>query len=99
VGHASPDRHRAADPALLKAKPENAYFSRFIPAQHADKAEGMWQRYYRRWHSVTLDQIDAVQIDVVHELLPMGQAGRRQAWLFGAGQRRDPRLLRWPRAT
>ena len=55
---------------LLKAKPENAYFSRFIPAQHAGKAEGMWQRYYRRWHSVTLDQIDAVQIDVIHELRP-----------------------------
>ena len=55
---------------LLEAKPDNAYFSRFIPAQHADKAEGTWQRYYRRWHSVTLDQIDAVQIDVVHELKP-----------------------------
>jgi nicotinamidase-related amidase len=55
---------------LLEAMPENAIFSRFIPAQRADQAEGMWQRYYRRWHSVTLDQIDATQIDVVHELKP-----------------------------
>jgi nicotinamidase-related amidase len=55
---------------LLQAKPENAYFSRFIPARRADQAEGMWQRYYHRWHSVTLDQLDPAQIDVIHELKP-----------------------------
>jgi nicotinamidase-related amidase len=55
---------------LLSAHPGNAYFSRFIPAQHADHASGAWQRYYRRWSSVTLDKLDAVQVDVVHELRP-----------------------------
>jgi nicotinamidase-related amidase len=59
---------------LLAARPENAYFSRFVPPRRPDEAEGMWQRYYRRWHSVTLDQLDSVQIDVVHELRPW--AGR-----------------------
>ena len=55
---------------LLKARPENAYFSRFIPAQRPEHASGTWQRYYHRWHSVTLDQLDAAQVDVVHELKP-----------------------------
>jgi nicotinamidase-related amidase len=55
---------------LLKAKPANAWFSRFIPAQRAEQASGTWQRYYHRWHSVTLDQLDAAQVDVVHELKP-----------------------------
>jgi nicotinamidase-related amidase len=55
---------------LLTARPENAYFSRFIPTQHADHASGAWQRYYRRWSSVTLDQLDPAQIEVIHELRP-----------------------------
>jgi len=55
---------------LLMAKPDNAWFSRFIPAQRADQAEGTWRRFYRRWHSVTLDQLGPGQIDVVHELRP-----------------------------
>jgi len=55
---------------LLAARPENAYFSRFIPAPDADQASGAWQRYYRRWSSVTLDKLDPAQIDVVHELRP-----------------------------
>jgi nicotinamidase-related amidase len=55
---------------LLTARPSNAYFSRFIPAQRADDAGGAWKRYYRRWASVTLDQLDPAQIDVVHELRP-----------------------------
>ena len=56
LGHASADRHRSADPAPAgEPSRTNAYFTRFIPAQRADQAEGTWQRYYHRWHSVTLD--------------------------------------------
>jgi nicotinamidase-related amidase len=55
---------------LLQARPDNAWFSRFIPAQRADQAGGTWQRFYRRWHSVTLDQLDPGQIDVIPELRP-----------------------------
>lgn len=55
---------------LLRARPERTCFSRFIPAQHAGQASGAWQRYYRRWVSVTLDQLDPAQLDVVHELRP-----------------------------
>jgi nicotinamidase-related amidase len=55
---------------LLSARPENAYFSRFIPARHPDHATGAWQRYYRRWSGVTLDKLDPAQIEVVQELRP-----------------------------
>ena len=55
---------------LLAARPENAFFSRFIPPQHADQANGTWRRFYRRWSSVTLDRLDPMQIEIVHELRP-----------------------------
>lgn len=55
---------------LLAARPDNAYFSRFIPAQSAESAEGTWRRFYRRWSTVTLDRLDPAQIEIVHELRP-----------------------------
>jgi nicotinamidase-related amidase len=55
---------------LLSARPDRAWFTRFIPARRADDARGTWQRYYRRWSSVTLDTLDPSLIDVVHELKP-----------------------------
>lgn len=55
---------------LLTARPDNAYFSRFIPPQRAEHASGAWQRYYRRWSSVTLDNLDPGQVDIVPELRP-----------------------------
>jgi nicotinamidase-related amidase len=55
---------------LLTARPERACFSRFIPARHADQAHGTWQRFYRRWASVTLDRLDVAQLEVVRELRP-----------------------------
>lgn len=55
---------------LLTARPERAYFSRFMPARDAGQASGAWQRYYRRWASVTLDRLQPAQLEVVHELRP-----------------------------
>lgn len=55
---------------LLAAHPESAWFSRFIPAQRAEQANGTWQRYYRRWSNVTLDKLDPKLLDVVQELKP-----------------------------
>lgn len=56
---------------LAKARPSQAYFSRFIPARNADAASGAWQRYYRRWSSVTLDALDPGMVDIVPELQPL----------------------------
>lgn len=58
---------------LVNARPAQAYFSRFIPARNASAASGAWQRYYRRWSSVTLDAIDPSMVDVVPELQPMAR--------------------------
>jgi nicotinamidase-related amidase len=55
---------------LLRARPDRARFTRFIPPRQAEHARGTWQRYYRRWSSVTLDRLDPAMIDVVHELKP-----------------------------
>jgi nicotinamidase-related amidase len=55
---------------LLKAKPDNAYFSRFIPPQQMDHATGAWRRYYQRWHRVTLDRMDPALVNVIEELRP-----------------------------
>lgn len=55
---------------LLRARPDRAWFTRFIPPRRAADAPGTWQRYYRRWSSVTLDQLDPALIDVVRELKP-----------------------------
>jgi nicotinamidase-related amidase len=84
---------------LLSARPENAYFSRFIPARHADHASGAWQRYYRRWSNVTLDKLDPALVEIVQELRPwadrivdkagysaMTDAAFRQAALAGSGR-------------
>jgi nicotinamidase-related amidase len=55
---------------LLAARPDNAYFSRYVPPQNAGQAVGAWKRYYRRWSSVTLDEVDPVLMDIVAELRP-----------------------------
>lgn len=84
---------------LLSARPDNAYFSRFIPARQADHANGAWQRYYRRWSSVTLDKLDPALVEIVQELRPwakrmvdkagysaMANAAFRQAALASGGR-------------
>lgn len=58
---------------LLRARPESAYFSRFLPPAQAEHAIGAWQRYYRRWHRVTLERMDPSLVDVVAELRPWAQ--------------------------
>lgn len=55
---------------LLSARPERAYFSRFVPPQHMDHATGAWQRYYQRWHNVTLERMDPDLVNVIEELRP-----------------------------
>lgn len=43
--------------ALAKTAAGRCLFTRFITAQNAREARGSWQRYYRRWQSVTRDVV------------------------------------------
>lgn len=43
-------------------------FTRFIPAERADDAPGMWARYYRKWSNVTLERIDTGLIELMPHL-------------------------------
>lgn len=58
---------------LLRARPDSAYFSRFIPPAQSGDAPGAWRRYYRRWNRVTLDNMDPALVEVVAELQPWAQ--------------------------
>jgi nicotinamidase-related amidase len=55
---------------LLAARPERAYFSRFITPHESGHAAGAWQRYYRRWDRVTLARMDPTLLDIIEELKP-----------------------------
>lgn len=55
---------------LLRARPDRACFSRFIPPELMEQAIGAWQRYYRRWHRVTLGRMDRELIEIIPELRP-----------------------------
>ncbi len=53
---------------LVAARPSQALFSRFIAAQTPDDAVGSWQRYYRRWHGVTIEKLGRAPFDLHPEL-------------------------------
>lgn len=55
---------------LLEARPDNAYFSRFVPPSNVEQAAGAWRRYYRRWGNVTLERMNPSLIEIVDELRP-----------------------------
>jgi len=48
--------------------PGNTIFTRFITPANPEEMPGMWQRYYRRWHSVTRREIDPNLLDIVPSL-------------------------------
>lgn len=58
---------------LLAARPDSAYFSRFIPPHESEYAVGAWQRYYRRWDRVTLARMDPALVEIIEELRPWAQ--------------------------
>ncbi|MFK7894068.1 MAG: cysteine hydrolase family protein [Granulosicoccus sp.] len=53
---------------LAQAGEERCLFTRFITANNAAGARGTWQRYYRRWNSVTRDAIGEQAMDI-HSIL------------------------------
>jgi nicotinamidase-related amidase len=53
---------------LCELAPERTIFTRFIPARRTGEGQGTWQRYYRRWASMTLEALGAEMVDLVPEL-------------------------------
>jgi nicotinamidase-related amidase len=43
-------------------------FTRFIPADRPGAARGVWRRYWRRWESLTLSQIDPRLVELLPDL-------------------------------
>ncbi|WMS43562.1 isochorismatase family cysteine hydrolase [Acuticoccus sp. MNP-M23] len=56
--------------ALVRARPAQTLFTRFISADRAETASGAWQRYYTRWASVTVDRIGTAPFNLHETLRP-----------------------------
>src|SRR4029079_13801425 len=54
--------------SITSTHPERTIFTRFIPAQKSGQGVGMWRHYYKRWGSMTIDQLGADMIDLVPDL-------------------------------
>jgi nicotinamidase-related amidase len=48
--------------------PDRTVFTRFIPPFRPDDLPGMWQRYYRRWHNITREELDTGLLELVEPL-------------------------------
>jgi nicotinamidase-related amidase len=60
---------------LTEAHPDRTFCTRFIPADRAETALGIWQRYYRHWQSATLDRAGLGAVELVPELAGLPIAG------------------------
>jgi len=54
--------------SIVNLDPARTVFTRFIPLRSADQGIGTWRRYYERWHTMTLDELDPGMVDLVPEL-------------------------------
>jgi nicotinamidase-related amidase len=88
--------------ALAAAAGERALFTRFVPAERPEAAEGAWRRYYRRWPEVTLEAAGAHTVALHADLAPLAGAGRvfdKTGYdAFGSAAFRDAVLTRRPGA-
>jgi nicotinamidase-related amidase len=53
---------------LVELGPAATIFTRFIPPQRGEDANGEWMRYYRRWSDMTLDRMSPDMVELVPEL-------------------------------
>ncbi len=61
--------------ALSEARPAETLFARFVVPRNAEEAKGRWKDYYRRWSSVTLDELDVGMLDLVAPLAAIAGPG------------------------
>ncbi|MBO9196825.1 cysteine hydrolase [Rhizobium sp. 16-449-1b] len=60
---------------LSQARPAETLFARFVVPRNAAEAKGRWKDYYRRWSSVTLDELDVGMLDLVAPLAAIARPG------------------------
>lgn len=61
---------------LAEHASDQCVFTRFITARTATEAQGQWQRYYRRWHSVTRAVIGEAAMHLHDQLQPFASPER-----------------------
>lgn len=54
--------------AIAGHKPERTIFTRFVPVKRVEEATGAWQRYYRHWKSMTLEELDTSYVELLPNL-------------------------------
>lgn len=54
--------------SIAGAHPAETIFTRFIPARRPGEGHGSWRRYYRRWASMTLENLDPEMVALAPEL-------------------------------
>lgn len=63
---------------IAELDPYRSIFTRFIPALRSEDAPGSWGRYYKRWPTMTRDQLDPDLIELVPELARFVPPARTQ---------------------
>jgi nicotinamidase-related amidase len=53
---------------LVQWQPQRTVFSRFMPPPSSASAAGTWQRFFKRWESLTLEHIDPVLLELHPDL-------------------------------
>lgn len=56
---------------LCALAPDRCLFTRFITARSPETARGQWQRYYRRWESVTREKVGEAAMELHDALIPL----------------------------
>jgi len=54
--------------ALVRARPSQTLFTRFVTPATVESAPGDWQRFYTRWRSVVRDRMEAAMFDLIEPL-------------------------------
>jgi nicotinamidase-related amidase len=53
---------------IARARPEQTVFTRFVPPDRPEDAQGTWRRYYERWSHMTRERLEPKMIELVPEL-------------------------------
>jgi nicotinamidase-related amidase len=56
--------------ALVRARPRETVFTRFMTPSSIENATGDWQRFYARWRSVLRDRMDPAMFDLMEPFSP-----------------------------